>query len=239
MTTASAAFVAIAASTAWPPARRIASPAAVARWWGATTAPRRPLARGIGTSGVACAAPLIRTTRRAPTASPARGGAPSPGAARAGQREQEQPAGREEEAVHAQRVGHDPADQAARDLPDPEEDGVEAHDRPPVTREPLADVGQEADRGRRGAGQDEQARREDETGRSDRRGDDRGSGGGETGMVHHQPRGDEAHPAADAEADDARPAEPAEPVAPPQDPGPEDQGDHDGTDRDLVCRETL
>ena len=39
MTTPSTAFVAIAASTADPPARSTPSPAAVARWWGATTAP--------------------------------------------------------------------------------------------------------------------------------------------------------------------------------------------------------
>ena len=50
-TTASTAFVAIAASTALPPARRIPRPAAVARWWGATTAPLPPRARGAGTSG--------------------------------------------------------------------------------------------------------------------------------------------------------------------------------------------
>ena len=42
MTTPSTAFVAIAASTADPPARSTPSPAAVARWWGATTAPCRP-----------------------------------------------------------------------------------------------------------------------------------------------------------------------------------------------------
>src|SRR5258706_140234 len=51
MTTARTAFVAIAASTAEPPARSKPSPAAVARWWGATTAPWRPRARGAGTRG--------------------------------------------------------------------------------------------------------------------------------------------------------------------------------------------
>ena len=40
-----------------PPARSTPSPAAVARWWGATTAPWRPRARGAGTSG------LSRATR--------------------------------------------------------------------------------------------------------------------------------------------------------------------------------
>ena len=52
MTTARAAFVAIAASTAEPPARSTPSPAAVARWWGATTAPWRPRAMGAGTAAV-------------------------------------------------------------------------------------------------------------------------------------------------------------------------------------------
>jgi hypothetical protein len=51
MTTASAALVAMAASTAEPPARSTPRPAAVARWWGATTAPCRPRASGAGTSG--------------------------------------------------------------------------------------------------------------------------------------------------------------------------------------------
>ena len=52
MTTPRTAFVAIAASTADPPARRTPSPAAVARWCGATTAPWRARARGAGTSGL-------------------------------------------------------------------------------------------------------------------------------------------------------------------------------------------
>ena len=51
MTTPRTAFVAMAASIAFPPARRTPSPAAVARWCGATTAPWRPRAVGTGTSG--------------------------------------------------------------------------------------------------------------------------------------------------------------------------------------------
>ena len=51
ITTARAAFVAIAASTAVPPERRMSRPVAVARWWGATTPPWRPRASDAGTSG--------------------------------------------------------------------------------------------------------------------------------------------------------------------------------------------
>ena len=43
------------------------------------------------------------------------------------------------------------------DLADGEEDRVEAHDRPAIAWEALADIGQEAHGRRRGAGQDEQA----------------------------------------------------------------------------------
>ena len=66
-TTPSTAFVAIAASTAEPPARRIARPAALARWWGATTAPWLPRAAGTGTHG-----------RPSVTPAPARSGRPAP-----------------------------------------------------------------------------------------------------------------------------------------------------------------
>ncbi len=72
-TTARTAFVAIAASTAVPPARRIPRPAAVARWWGATTAPRPPRARGAGTSGRGVSTvPIVGAARQPlPPASPA------------------------------------------------------------------------------------------------------------------------------------------------------------------------
>lgn len=50
-TTARAAFVAIAASTAPPPARRIARPASLASACGDTTAPWQPRAVIAGTSG--------------------------------------------------------------------------------------------------------------------------------------------------------------------------------------------
>ena len=51
------------------------------------------------------------------------------------------------------------ADQAADDLADREEDGVEAHDRAAVGREPLGHVGQQAEGRRRRAGEDEQPAR--------------------------------------------------------------------------------
>ena len=82
MTVARTAFVAIAASTAWPPARRIERPAAVARWCGATTAPWRPRARGTGTCGPR--ASLTSRRFRASRADPGPGGAPSCAAAPAG-----------------------------------------------------------------------------------------------------------------------------------------------------------
>ena len=75
-TTPRTAFVAIAASTAWPPARRIERPAAVARWCGATTAPWRPRASGTGTKAPGPPS-LMRPPLPGPTARPARGDAPS------------------------------------------------------------------------------------------------------------------------------------------------------------------
>ena len=63
MTTPSAAFVAIAASTALPPARRIERPAAVARWWGATTAPWEPRASGTGVHGCPFVMSSLRSRR--------------------------------------------------------------------------------------------------------------------------------------------------------------------------------
>ena len=49
-----------------------------------------------------------------------------------------------------------PPTMRADDLADGEEDAVQAHDRAAVGREPLGDVGQEAERGRRRAGEHEQ-----------------------------------------------------------------------------------
>ena len=62
--------MAIAASTAVPPARRIASPADVARWCGATTAPWDPLASAIGTSGRVTPASLAVVVDSSRLASP-------------------------------------------------------------------------------------------------------------------------------------------------------------------------
>ena len=55
-----------------------------------------------------------------------------------------------------------PPSSDAADLPDPQEHRVQAHDRAAVAGELLGDVGQEADGGRRGAGEHEQAGSEDD-----------------------------------------------------------------------------
>ncbi len=64
---------------------------------------------------------------------------------------------RDEHAVDPAPVGGEPADQAADDLADGEEDRVEPHDRATVGGEALGDVGQQAERGGRRPGQHEQA----------------------------------------------------------------------------------
>ena len=73
MTTPRTAFVAIAASTAEPPERRTWSPAAVARWCGATTAPCEPRASGTGAPGVAVDQPMIPVTGSSAPRNRARG----------------------------------------------------------------------------------------------------------------------------------------------------------------------
>ena len=132
-TTPSTAFVAIAASTAEPPARRTPRPAAVARWCGATTAPRVPRASGTGDQrpsvGHADGRPEAGSGRWAvPTAcsSPRRSWASGTSAT----------SSRITVAMSMpsipRAVGGDPADQRADDLPDREEDRVQAHDRAAV-----------------------------------------------------------------------------------------------------------
>ena len=136
-------------------------PASVARWWGATTAPRAPRASGAGTrTGHARRSPTSVPVIARPGARARRRSAPGAGAGRAGRSAiSSSPNVAEQQPVDAAPVGRDAADQAARDLADGEEDAVQAHDRAAVGREPLGDVGQQAERRRRRAGQDEQPER--------------------------------------------------------------------------------
>ena len=156
MTTPSAALVAMAASTAEPPARRTESPASVARWCGATTAPRAPRTSGTGAHG---RSPLM-PGRVAETTHAARATDVvllAPQLREREQRDQQHRQGGDEQAVDPAPVGRQPADERAGDLADGQEDAVEAHDRPAVGGEALRDVGEQAERGRRRPGEHEQA----------------------------------------------------------------------------------
>ena len=79
--------------------------------------------------------------------------------------EQEQQ-GAQQQAVDAGEAGRLPAQQAAADLADREEDRVQAHDRAAVLGIRLRDIGQQAQGGGRRTGQDEQAAHDPAPGRA-------------------------------------------------------------------------
>src|SRR5262249_43916271 len=147
--------------------------------------------------------------------------------------EQEDP-GREEEPIEAAPLGSDPTDEAAGDLADPEEHRVEAHDRPAIARELLADVGEKADcRGRR-AREGEQPDAGQPQGEHDERSDEADRAQLERGMVDDCPGDDEPDAAEYPKADDRRSAVAIEAVAPPDDAAAEHDRDDDRAERDLA-----
>ena len=140
------------------------------------------------------------------------------------ERDRQQHGRGQEHAVDAAPVGREPADQAADDLADGEEDRVEAHDRPAVGREALGDVGQQAERGGRRPGQHEQAGPGDHDGRDE---DDERQ---VRRMVHDQAGTDQDRATDEPVRDDRRPAHRLEAIAPVQQAGPEDDRDEDRGD---------
>src|SRR5450759_1578257 len=140
ITTPSTAFVATAASMAFPPARRTPSPAAVARWCGATTAPWRPRAVGTGTSGpVPASVTASREQRRFAGSGEEMLVAPQRQQRDDGSREQHDRG--DEDPVQPERVCREAGDETAGDLAEAEEDAVQAHDRASILRVGLRHVG--------------------------------------------------------------------------------------------------
>src|SRR5215210_2920017 len=129
------------------------------------------------------------------------------------ERDDEQPDGREEDAVDPVATPALPTDEAAGDLTQREEHGVETHDGAAVAWIRLAHVGEEPERRRRRAGEDEQAR-------ADRQPADRARPVRLAGAVVDERRGDDADdPANDAVEDDRRPPQLLEPIPPEREAG--------------------
>ena len=163
MTTPRTAFVAIAASTACPPAREDGQPGRRREVVRRDDGPARAAGQRDGDEG----GPEAGVGQRADE-----GGEPSVAGAspvrmvlvppQDGQRQDERPprsstTESRSDPVEPAPVCGDAADEAAGDLADAEEHGVEAHDRAAVVRIGLGHVGQEPDGGGRRAGEDEQA----------------------------------------------------------------------------------
>ena len=197
-----------------PAGGRIARPAWVARWCGATTAPRAPRSQPGGDE------------RRTSRGLERHGQAPGPGAeqvlvpAQVAERQQgdaEDHEREEEDPVEAAPLRRDPAGDRADDLAQPEEHGVQAHDRAPVVRVRLGHVGEEADRrGRRAASTNRPPRRDRHE--HEQQGDDVGA------EVVDPERRDEHHGAArDPVQDDRRAPHVLELAAPVEQAGEEQQ----------------
>ena len=212
MTTPRTALVAIAASTAWPPAASTARPADVARWWGATTAPRRharpsPDRPRDGPDRQPSAVPVAPRPpiRAGPGADPV---LMPPQRRERQERHPEEHERREEDPVEPGPLRRLAADEAAEDLAKAQEHRVQAHDRAAVVGVGLGHVGEQADRRGRRPREDEQAGATDDDQQQQHH-------GVRPGRVVDRREGREHHgPADDAVQDDRGPPQRPELAAP-------------------------